>query len=87
MCLDHGLKDVTNRDWVTLPSKVVRNGEDGTQVIKGVTPFSCEETIIEVEPTDLCPDIECTPDRVKLVVGSRDASSYNNRAFNGMSCK
>ena len=85
--LDHAFQDIADSQGLSLPRKVVGNGKDGTEVIGGMSPFRSEPAVIEIEPADLRPDIECTPDRVKLVVGSRDASSYNNRAFNGMTCK
>ena len=72
---------------LALTGEMISYGQNSSQVVLGVAPLSGEEAVIEIEPADLRPDIECTPDRVKLVVGSRDASSYNNRAFNGMTCK
>ena len=51
------------------------DSEDGTQVIRRGTLFCSEETVIEVEPSDHCPNVECAPDGVELVVGSGDSGA------------
>lgn len=70
--LDHTLEDIADLQWLALTGKVISDGEDGTEVVRGVTPLGCQEAVIEVQPTDLGTNVEGTTDRVKLVVGSRN---------------
>ena len=36
--LDHALEQVLDSELLTLPRQVIRNGQDGTQVIRGMSP-------------------------------------------------
>jgi hypothetical protein len=47
-------------------------GQDGTQVVRRVSPFLGEPGVVEVEPSDKSSVVEGGSDRVKLVIGSRD---------------
>ena len=77
MCLDHGLEDVANRDWLALPCEVVRNCEDGTQIVRRMPPFSSKEAIVEIKPANLSTNVKSTTDGVELVVGTGDLRAYN----------
>lgn len=73
--LDHAREDVMDGELLALTSKVIRDGEDCTQVVGWMTPFRGKETVVEVEPPDHCSNVECAPDGVKLVVSPRDSSA------------
>jgi len=36
--LDHALEQVLDSELLTLPRQIIRNGQDGTQVIRGMSP-------------------------------------------------
>lgn len=38
--LDHGLEDLVDRDGLALARKMVRDGQDCAEVVRGVTPCS-----------------------------------------------
>ena len=59
-------------DGLALAREVVRNGEDGAEVVRRVAPLGCEEAVVVVEPADLGADVERAADGVKLVVGAGD---------------
>ena len=77
MSLDHACEDVVNGELLTLTGKMICDGEDGSQVVRRVTPFRGKETVIEVEPSDHRPYIESTPDGVELIVSSGDSSALD----------
>lgn len=74
--LDHTLENVTNGQRLTLTGEMVCNGEDGTKVVRGVTPLGCQEAVVEVQPTDLSTNVEGTTDGIQLVVGSGNLGPY-----------
>jgi hypothetical protein len=39
MSFDHCLEDLMNCEWFPFPSKVIGNGQDGTQVVRRMTPL------------------------------------------------
>jgi len=73
--LNHARKDVMDGEFLTLASEMIGDGEDGTQVVRWVTPFRGEETVIEVEPSDHRSNVERAPDGVELIVGSGNSST------------
>lgn len=73
---DHALENVTDGEGLSLTGKVVGYCQNGTQVIRWVTPFCRKETIVEVQPTNHGTDVERATDGVQLVVGSRDLRAY-----------
>ena len=75
MSLYHARKDVMDGELLTFTGKVIRDGEDGSQVVRGVTPFRGEETIVKVEPPNHRSNIERAPDWVELVASSGDSSA------------
>lgn len=85
MGLDHCLKDVTDRQRLPLPCQMIGNSQNGTKVIRWMTPFSGQETIIEVKPSNSSSDVESSSDGIKLKVGPRHASSiwYDGSFNNG----
>ena len=44
--LDHALKDVLDGDALALACQVVRDGEDGTEVVGRVAPFNDKEVVV-----------------------------------------
>lgn len=96
---DHTLEDVLDGDALALACQVVRDGEDGTEIVGRVTPFNnkgvvvisvgvgaretegntrtfcSKEAVVKVEPADDGPDVECSSNRVELVVSPGDLSS------------
>lgn len=64
VCLDHALQDVAHGQRLALTGKMVCDRQDSPQVVGGVPPFRGEEAIIEIKPTDLGANIECTADWV-----------------------
>ena len=75
MSLDHAREDIMDGELLALTGEVIRDGEDGSQVVGRVTPFRGEETVVEVEPSDHCSNVECAPDGVELIVSSWDSSA------------
>ena len=78
VCFDHRLEDVLHREVLSGACKVIRNSENGSQIVRRVSPFCGKETVVEVEPSDLCADVECTTDGVELVVGSGNSSAVGD---------
>ena len=74
--LDHGLQHVVHGHGFALASEVISDGKDGTEVVRGVSPFRSEEAIVVVQPPDLSANVECTTDRVELVVRPRNLRAY-----------
>ena len=70
--LDHALEDIMDGQRLALASEMIGDRENGPQVIRRVSPLSREEAVVVVEPPDLGADVECTADRVQLVVGTRN---------------
>ena len=75
MSLNHTREDVMYGELLTLTGEMISDGEDGTQVVGWVTPFCGEETVIEVEPSDHCSNVERAPDGVELIVSSGDSTA------------
>ena len=70
--LDHALEDLMDGQRLALASEMIGDRENGPQVIRRVSPLSREEAVVVVEPPDLGADVECTADRVQLVIGTRN---------------
>lgn len=77
--LDHALEDILDGEdlaasevTTSLVGAVhpVGDGEDGTEVVRGVTPLGGEPAVIEVEPSDHGADVEGGVDGVKLEGGA-----------------
>jgi hypothetical protein len=91
VCLDHGLKDILDLQDLAITEIAacavgsrdpVSNGENGTEVVRWVTPLSGQPAVVEVEPSDHGTDVESTTDGVELVVCTWDLSTiFLNGAF------
>jgi hypothetical protein len=70
--LDHGGEQVLHeqrlcaRD-IAPAGKVIRDGEDASQVIRRVTPFSRQPGVVEIQPSDHRTDVERGLHRVQLM--------------------
>ena len=85
--LDHGLKDVldgedlaTSQVTAGLVGSVhpVGDGEDGAQVVGGVTPLGGQPAVVEVEPADHRTNVEGGVDGVQLEGGSGDLGTVGD---------
>lgn len=92
--LDHGLEDVL--DGVDLAASQVAaglvgavdpvgDGEDGAQVVRGVTPLGGQPAVVEVEPSDHGTNVEGTVDGVhdKGSTGDRGTVRDDSAGDNG----
>ena len=68
MCLNHALKDVADRHWLSLTGEMVGHRKNCTQVVGRVSPLRSEPTIIEIKPPDLRANVERATDGVELEV-------------------
>jgi hypothetical protein len=85
---DHGGEYVVDRKRGTLASEVVGDGEDSTEIVRRVAPFSSKETVVKVKPTNDSANVERASDRVELVVSSGNLGTVrNNSSFNYRSKK
>src|SRR5882757_5504742 len=57
----------------SLAGEVVSYRENTAEIIGRVTPFGCQPSVIEVQPTDHCADVEGCLDGVQLVRGAGHA--------------
>ena len=87
VCLDHGFKDISHSENLSIAqvstiavgsADPVCNGQDGAQVITGVTPFGSKPAIIEVEPSDHSTNVEGTEYRVELVRRTRNSCAIGD---------
>jgi len=76
--LDHSLKNIVYGQALTLTGEVVRNSENGTEIVGRVTPFSSEETVVVIEPTDLSTNVKGTTNGVELIICSGDTGTIGN---------
>ena len=83
--LDHAREDVMHGELLALTGEMISDGEDGTQVVGWVTPFCGEETVIEIEPSDHCSNVESAPDGVELVVSSGNSGALITGKRNSIS--
>ena len=91
--LDHALEDVTDGEGLAAGNVAtglvgagdpVGNGEDGTEVVRGMAPLSGEPAVVVVEPSDHGTDVEGTIDGVQLEGSSRNAGAAgDNGSGNG----
>lgn len=67
VCLDHALEHVVDGELLAIahlyavlvrPVCPICHSEDGSQVVGGVTPLSCEPAVVEVQPSDHGSNIE-----------------------------
>ncbi|KAI6763530.1 hypothetical protein HG531_012918 [Fusarium graminearum] len=85
--LDHGLENILD-DKGLAASEVaaglvgtvdpVGDSEDGTEVVRGVTPLSSEPAVVEVEPSDHGTNVEGGVDGVKLEGSTRDLGTVGD---------
>ena len=75
MGLDHPLENIANGQGLPLTCQVIGHSKDCAEVVRRVTPFCREPTIVEVKPADLSANVEGSADRVDLEVGTRDLCS------------
>jgi hypothetical protein len=77
--LDHGLEHVLDLEDLAVAEIAtgsvgsrdpVGDGEDGTEVVRGVTPLSGQPAVVEVEPSDHGTDVEGAADGVELEGGT-----------------
>ena len=85
--LDHGLEDVLDGEDLAAGEVAaglvgavdpVGNGEDGAQVVRGVTPFSGQPAVVEVEPADHGANVEGAVDGVQHEGGARDLGAVGD---------
>ena len=70
--LDHRLKDVVYSQGLALAGEMVGDCKDGPKVVGRMSPLRGEEAVVVIQPPDLGANVECTTDRVKLIVCTRD---------------
>ncbi len=76
VCHDHVIQHVTDGDRFALSSRsIIGTGEDGSQVIAGVTPLSGQPCVVVVQPSDLTANVERGHDWVQLVTGARNRAA------------
>jgi len=87
VCLDHGLKDVSHSENLSIAqvsavavgsADPVCDGQDCAQVITGVTPLGSQPAVVEVEPSDHGTNVEGTEYRVELVRCTRNSCTIRN---------
>lgn len=93
MCLDHGLEDILDGQDLAVTDVAacaigagdpVGDGENGTQVIRWMTPLGCEPAVVVIQPSDHSTNVEGGVDWVELEVGSWDLwAIWNNGPWNG----
>jgi hypothetical protein len=85
--LDHGLEDILDNKGLAASEVTtslvgtvdpVSNGEDSTQVVRGMTPLSSEPAVVEVEPSDHSTNVESCVDGVKLEGSTRDLGTVRD---------
>jgi len=92
--LDHGLEDITDGEDLAAGQVTaglvgagdpVGHGEDGAQVVAGMTPLGGEPAVVVVEPADHGTDVEGTVDGVELEGGTGDlgAVGHDSAGHNG----
>ena len=68
---DHVVQYVADGNRFALNSRsIIGTGEDGSEVIAGVTPLSGQPCVVVVQPPDLTANVERGHDRVQLVTGA-----------------
>lgn len=70
MRLYHSFQYIAHSQRLAIASKVVGHRKNGAQVIGGVSPFCCEEAVIEVQPTNLRANVEGSSNRINLIIRS-----------------
>jgi len=83
MGLNHSRQDFTHLNTLfavglVRPRQPIRNSENRTQIITWMTPFRSKPTIIIIQPTNHRTNIECPPNRIKLVIRPGDFGSVRN---------
>ena len=73
--LYHSFEDLADGEWLPIAGQMVCDGKNGSEIVRWVAPFSRKPAIVEIKPTNLCTNVECSPNRVDLVVGARDLGS------------
>jgi hypothetical protein len=85
--LDHGLENVLDNKGLAASEVTtslvgtvdpVSDSKDSTEVIRGVTPLSCEPAVVKVEPSDHSTNVEGGVDGVKLEGSTRDLGAVGN---------
>lgn len=85
--LDHGLENILDNKGLassevttSLVGTVdpVGDGEDSTEVVRGVTPLSSEPAVVEVEPSDHSTNVEGGVDGVKLEGSTGDLGTVGD---------
>src|SRR6516162_539371 len=74
--LNHGYENITHRESLnslahTVSAQVICDSENGTEIIRRMSPFRGEPRVVEIEPAHDRADIERGLNRVQLVTGSR----------------
>jgi hypothetical protein len=85
--LDHSLKNILDSEDLTTSEVTaslvgtvdpISDSEDGTKVIRGVTPLSRQPAVVEVEPADHGADVEGGIDGIELEGSTRDLGSVGD---------
>ena len=82
--LDHGGEDVAHRQRLLAQQnraarQIVREREDGAEVVGRMAPFRRQPGVVEVEPAHHGADAERAHDRIQLVAGARHARPAGHR--------
>jgi hypothetical protein len=89
VCPDHGLKHIPDLKDLAVtelttspvgPRDPVCDSEDGTKVVRRVTPLCGQPAVVEVEPPDHGTNVESAQDGVELVVGTRNLGAIGNNS-------
>jgi hypothetical protein len=87
VCLDHGLENVADLQDLAVPNVTagavgagdpVGDGENTTEVVRGVAPLSGEPAVVVVEPANHGTDVECAVNRVQLVGSTRHTGTVGD---------
>jgi hypothetical protein len=87
VCLDHCFQYVLDLEDFAIPEVAacavrardpIGDGQDGTKVVRWMTPFGGEPAVVKVQPADHGSNVEGAADGVELVVGSWDLGTVGD---------